>query len=143
MNKCLLLAGLFSAFVAFAQPRENAGQRGVTDSPKVSIEIKPALDSIMGDELLGHIKVLASDEYEGRAPGTRGENLTVSYLIEQFKRAGVKPGNPDGTYIQKVPLVGFTPRPIFSLSFGGGQTALSFPEDYVARSRRLKSEATI
>ena len=42
-----------------------------------------------------------------------------------------------------MPLVGFTPRPIFSLSSGGGQTAFSFPEDYVARSRRLKSETTI
>ena len=85
-KKYLMLVGLFSTFVAFAQPRENVGQRGVTDAPQISIEIKPALDSITGDELLGHIKVLASDEYEGREPGTRGENLTVSYLIEQFKR---------------------------------------------------------
>src|SRR6266566_1766927 len=60
---------------------------------------------------MGHIKVLSSDEYEGRAPGTRGEALTVAYLIDQFKKIGLKPGNTDGTYVQKVPLVGITPAP--------------------------------
>jgi hypothetical protein len=60
---------------------------------------------------MGHIKVLSSDEYEGRAPGTKGEELTVAYLIDQFKKIGLKPGNTDGTYVQKVPLVGITPAP--------------------------------
>ncbi|HEU4387136.1 MAG TPA: hypothetical protein VFV34_05025 [Blastocatellia bacterium] len=59
--------------------------------------------------MLRHIKVLASDEFEGRAPGTKGEGLTVNYLIEQFKQFGLKAGNPDGTYVQKVLLIG-TPR---------------------------------
>ena len=58
--------------------------------------------------ILEHIKVLASDEYEGRAPGTKGEELSVKYIEDQFKQLGLKPGNPDGTYVQKVPLVGIT-----------------------------------
>ena len=41
-------------------------------------------------------------------PGTEGEELTGEYLISQFKALGLKPGNPDGTYVQKVPLVGIT-----------------------------------
>ena len=45
---------------------------------------------------------------KGRAPGTKGEDLTVRYLEDQFKKLGLKPGNPDGTYVQKVPLVGIT-----------------------------------
>jgi hypothetical protein len=137
MRKYLLWIGLFSAFVAFAQSRENIGQHSGADSPQTPVEIKLALNSITDDGLLKHIKVLASDEYEGRAPGTDGETLTVAYLIEQFKRAGLKPGNPNNTYLQKVPLVGFTSRPSFSLSVRGKQTAFSFPEDYVARSRRF------
>src|SRR3989442_9960376 len=61
--------------------------------------------------IMGHVKVLSSDEFEGRAPGTKGEELTVAYLIDQFKKIGLKPGNTDGTYVQKVPLVGITPTP--------------------------------
>ena len=58
---------------------------------------------------LRHIQTLASDEFEGRAPGSPGEQKTVQYLIDQFKALGLQPGNPDGTYVQKVPLVGITP----------------------------------
>src|SRR5882757_3938811 len=55
--------------------------------------------------VLSHTKALSSDEFEGRLPGTKGEERTVAYLVDQFKKAGLKPGNADGTYIQKVPLV--------------------------------------
>ncbi len=85
------------------QPQQNAGQSGLS-------AIKPALESLSSDDLLRHTRVLASDEYEGRAPGTRGEELTVKYLTEQFQKLGLKPGNPDGSYVQKVPLAGFTPE---------------------------------
>ena len=47
--------------------------------------------------LLKHIKVLASDEFEGRAPGSKGEDLSVKYISEQFKTIGLKPGNPNGS----------------------------------------------
>src|SRR6266513_1692404 len=70
--------------------------------------------------VLAHTKVLASDEYEGRAPGTRGEDRTVAYLEDQFKKMGLQPGNTDGTYIQKVPLVGITPDPSTLLTFTKG-----------------------
>src|SRR5262245_43953933 len=71
-----------------------------------SINLEPAHRSITTNELLQHVTRLASDEFEGRAPGTRGEELTVQYLVEQFRRAGLKPGNPDGTFFQNVPLMG-------------------------------------
>src|SRR5690349_9945822 len=58
--------------------------------------------------ILERIKVLSSDQFEGRAPGTKGEELTVQYLVEESKKLGLQPGNPDGTYVQKVPLVGIT-----------------------------------
>src|SRR6185436_3267523 len=50
----------------------------------------PAIDL---DALLAHTKTLSSDEFEGRAPGTKGEELSVTYLADQFKKAGLKPGN--------------------------------------------------
>jgi hypothetical protein len=77
-------------------------------STHVSLGQLPAIDL---DALLAHTKTLSSDEYEGRAPGTKGEELAVTYLADQFKKAGLKPGNTDGTYFQNVPLVGITPTP--------------------------------
>lgn len=55
---------------------------------------------IAADGLLRHIKVLSSDEFEGRAPGTQGEERSVDYITAQFKELGLKPGNPDGSYVQ-------------------------------------------
>ena len=53
--------------------------------------LQPALEAITPDGLLAHIKVLASDEFEGRAPGTKGEELSVNYITNQFKQIGLKP----------------------------------------------------
>jgi Zn-dependent M28 family amino/carboxypeptidase len=61
--------------------------------------------------ILAHDKVLSSDEFEGRAPGTAGEQKTVAYLTDQFKAVGLTPGNVDGSYVQRVPLVGISAAP--------------------------------
>ena len=50
------------------------------------------------------VKTLSSDEFEGRAPGTAGEDKTVAYLIERFKAAGLQPGNK-GSWTQDVPSI--------------------------------------
>src|SRR5712691_106187 len=84
--------------------------------------VKPALDVITPDGLLAHIKVLASDEFEGRAPGTKGEELSVKYITEQFKAIGLKSGNPDGTYTQEVPLAGIKSDPTLSFTIGDKKT---------------------
>jgi len=55
----------------------------------------------------------------------------------------LKPGNPDGTYVQKVPLVGFTGAPTASFTAGGKQINLTFPKDYVAVSRRFVPESKV
>ena len=51
------------------------------------------------------IRTLASDEYEGRAPGTAGEAKTIAYIAEQFRQAGLEPAGENGGWMQKVPLV--------------------------------------
>ena len=101
------------------------------------VELASALESISTDDLLRHTKTLASDEYEGRSPGTKGEELTVKYLVDEFRRMGLAPGNPDGTYLQKVPLAGLTAQPDFSILAGGKRTRFKFPDDYVALTRRF------
>src|SRR5262245_25003245 len=62
---------------------------------------KASLDVITSEGVLKHIKVLASDQFEGRGPGTRGENLSINYISDQFKTIGLSPVNTDGTYFLK------------------------------------------
>jgi Zn-dependent M28 family amino/carboxypeptidase len=97
------------------------------------------------DAVMAHVKVLASDEFEGRAPGTKGEDLTVAYISEQFRKVGLKPGNPDGTYVQKVPMVGITADPATSLVFrkGPATQTLAFKDDVVAWTKRVEARVGI
>lgn len=101
---------------------------------------------ISSQSLLENTRVLASDEYEGRAPGTRGEELTVRFLEEQFKKVGLDPGNPDGTFLQKVPLVGMTPDPAPSLAFrkrGMAARPLRYGADFVLNSAQPERETKV
>ena len=59
---------------------------------ELALRLEPALEAITPDGLLAHIKVLASDEFEGRAPGTKGEELSVKYISDQFKTNRVEAG---------------------------------------------------
>jgi Zn-dependent M28 family amino/carboxypeptidase len=93
-----------------------------------------ALAAVSEKDLLAHIKMLASDEFEGRAPGSPGEVKTVAYLEREFKKLGLKPGNPNGSWVQAVPMRGLKPTPSFSYTIAGKSVALNFPDDYVAHS---------
>ncbi len=106
-------------------------------------DIRTALDSITAAGILEHIKVLASDEFEGRAPASKGEDLTVAYLTKQFQSLGLKPGNPDGTYIQKVPLVGITSTPTTDITVRGKKFPLVSKTDYIAASERVQPLVTV
>lgn len=109
-----------------------------TEAPKGPIAFKdlPDIDSAAA---LNDIRKLASDEFEGRAPGSKGEALTVQYLTEQFKAIGLQPGNPNGSYTQAVPLVSLLPENISALKITGqGKTkAFKWRDDFVAWSRRV------
>jgi Zn-dependent M28 family amino/carboxypeptidase len=59
---------------------------------------------ISAEDFTAHVKVLASDGFGGRAPGSEGEEKTVEYLREQFQRLGLQPGNGD-SYFQTVPMI--------------------------------------
>ena len=61
--------------------------------------------SIDSQRLSNIVKVLASDEFEGRAPGGPGEAKTIKFLIDQFQSLGLEPGGTDGTWTHAVPLI--------------------------------------
>src|SRR3954462_14227893 len=117
----------------------------VQPAPSVSQHLPigqlPALDL---NALLDHTKKLSSDEFEGRAPGTKGEELAVTYIADQFQKAGLKPGNTDGTYFQKVPLVGITPTPApLAFTKGAQQQTLKWHDDVVAWTKHVAPSASI
>lgn len=87
---------------------------------------------------------LSSDAFEGRAPGTPGEQKTVDYLIKKFAEAGLKPGN-NGSWTQDVPLVEITAKNPTPLTFTGGKTpvTLQYAKDYVAFSYRVQPKTEI
>jgi Zn-dependent M28 family amino/carboxypeptidase len=91
---------------------------------------------ISAEDFSQHVKVLSSDEFEGRAPGSKGEELTINYLKAQFERLGLQPGN-GGSYFQTVQMVETTadPNTTASITRGGAQRNLAFGSEMVIGTR--------
>jgi Zn-dependent M28 family amino/carboxypeptidase len=137
----VLLAATAAACSSESKPAPVPAAAPVATTTRVAIGQLPSLDS---GELLAHTKVLSSDEYEGRAPGTKGEELATNYLAEQFKKVGLKPGNTDGTYFQKVPLVGITPTPApLVFTKGAQRQTLKWKDDVVAWTKHVAESAAL
>ena len=111
-------------------------------APPIPLSALPKVDAA---KILEHIKVLSADEMQGRAPGTAGEEKTVGYIESQFKAIGLQPGNPDGTYIQKVPLVGITGSQTKPLTFSKGaqHLELKWKDEVVAWSKHMAPLASV
>jgi Zn-dependent M28 family amino/carboxypeptidase len=154
MRKLVVLLAICSNFVPIAAcgrketPPPPAPAASATPAPKepapagLAVSAMPSIDP---QAILQHIKVLASDKFEGRAPGTRGEELTAAYLETQFRDLGLQPGNPDGTYVQKVPLVGIKAEQTRPLTFVKGSQAigLKWRDDVVAWTKHVADTAAI
>ena len=110
------------------------------DTPAVPAR---ALNAITPEGILKHIRVLASDEFEGRAPGTPGEQKSLDYIIGQCKALKLSPGNPNGTWLEPVALWGIVA--------GGGEITVKsgdadFPltaQDYRVSSSQPKASITV
>ncbi|WP_284449392.1 M28 family metallopeptidase [Pseudoxanthomonas mexicana] len=91
------------------------------------------------------VKALSSDEFEGRAPGSVGEEKTTAYLEAQMKRIGLQPGN-NGSYFQDVPMVETTAdeaTTTMTLATAKGDHALKFGTDYVIGTRTGQTEVKL
>ena len=114
-------------------------------APASDDPIETAAEAMTEAEYRRHIETLASDAFGGRAPATPGEDLTVAYLIEQFRALGLEPGNGD-SYTQDVPLVRVTAVNSPGLVFrgeDGGELALDYGKDQVIWTRRQVDEASL
>src|SRR3954470_19916971 len=88
-----------------------------------------------------HLRFLASDLLEGRAPATRGGQLATAYIAAQFQALGLEPAGDKGSYFQPVALVGMTPQPTFTWSKPGSPPdTLPFRDAFVAWAERPESD---
>lgn len=97
-------------------------------------DITASYNSINKEQLTEHIKTLASDEFEGRAPSSKGEELTLDYLTKELTAIGFKPGNGD-SFLQAVPMVSIEASPEMTLSIG--DKAYQYGHDMVMGSSRI------
>jgi len=109
------------------------------DEPTNEAAMAEVADGISTKTLLASIKTLSSDAFEGRGPGSVGEEKTIAYLTEQFSALGTVPGNPDGRWVQDVPLVGITPLPGdgLTVSKDGESHTLEPGVDYVVATKHV------
>ena len=133
---CLLLGGCDQA------PEPDAGAQAPAAEKASDYDIpappEPGFDA---ERYSKDLQTLASDEFEGRAPGSRGERLSVNYLVDQLADAGLQPGF-GGSYLQPVPMVELTnqQRSSVKVEQGGEQYELSYPDDMIIGSRRLGTD---
>ena len=103
------------------------------------------MESIRVEELMEKVERLASDEFQGRLPGTPGEELTINYLAEQFSRNGLSRARSDGSYFQSVPLLGITSTPEGGLVVTRGSSRVEFEyrNEFMGGTRHVKNRVQV
>jgi Zn-dependent M28 family amino/carboxypeptidase len=100
-------------------------------------------NDISGDRIRAHVKFLASDLLEGRGVGARGGELATEYIATQFALLSAKPFGDDGTYFQKVSLVGVEPQPSTELSVvpnDGNRISFHYLDEFVGVTLQQKPD---
>jgi len=140
----LVAIGVACAVVAVANcAKSDSSANGAANAPIDMADVDSAGQAITANGLLQHIKDLSDDSMEGRGPGTPGEAKAIAYMQSQFQSLGLKPGNPDGTYLQNVDLIGYKAHPTATLTAGGKTVALKYPQDFIANSRHDRPETKV
>src|SRR5205814_226069 len=102
----------------------------VEKSSTIPAAVDRGMKMFSADAMKAHDKFLAGDLLEGRGPGTRGDDLAMQYIAAQFEAYGLQPAGDNGTYYQRVPLLGITMDP--------DKTSLSFTRDGASTIGPLK-----
>ena len=120
----------------------------IDESASDALDLPDVASGDISEETMKSItERLSSDEFEGRMPGTRGEELTVALLTERFKAAGLEPGN-NGSWVQRVPLVEITGRDFAPLSISTGEghgedLVFDYADDWVGVTYREQAKTTL
>lgn len=134
MRKPLLLLALPAALVLAACGDKSAAPAAATPDAQAAHSFSPDITAGDFGEM---VRVLASDEFEGRAPGTAGEDKTVEYIKAQFERIGLQPGGDNNSWYQTVPMIETTadPSTVLRLQTSTGARELKFGDEMVIGTR--------
>ncbi len=107
-------------------------------------DVDAAVASLNTDDLIHDVKILSSDDFEGRFPASPGEEKTVAFLKEEFEKVGLKPGNGE-SYFQEVPLVEITATPLSDLIITGSDKPMefAFEDDFVGLTLRVQEKVAV
>ena len=135
----ILFPLLLCAVVAYAAGKQHIA----TPIPPAAIT---AMEKVNPEAIRAHVRFLSHDLLEGRGTGQRGGDIAAEYIGTQFALYGLKPAGDNGTYMQKVPMVGITtmPESTFSLVPGHGEArSLKALDDYVAMDQTQQPESDV
>jgi Zn-dependent M28 family amino/carboxypeptidase len=132
----------------FAHHTASAAPPKAASSATIPAPVKSSLDAFDAKALAAHDKFLSSDLLEGRGPGTRGDELAMQYIAAQFEAAGLQPAGDNGTYYQKVPLLGIamdSAKSSISFTKEGAPTIgpLRHLDDFVANDQSQVPASTL
>ena len=145
-------AGIIVLFVAFAFSTFSVTQsshkqnRTATDSVRLPGAAYAAMQKIDPERIRAHVRFLSHDLLEGRGTGQRGGDVAAEYIATEFALYGLKPAGDNGSYLQRVPMVGITPAPetTFSMvSSTGVNTDLKPLEQYVAYDQTQQQQSDV
>jgi Zn-dependent M28 family amino/carboxypeptidase len=145
-SSALLLAVL--ALILLSAGARTAGLRAATaaNAARLPSAAFAAMDTINPEHVRAHVRFLSDDLLEGRGTGQRGGDIAAQYIATQFALYGLKPAGDNGTYMQKVPLVGITPLPdtrFWLVPEQGSAMELKPLEDYVAYDETQQRESDV
>ncbi|UNK58859.1 M28 family metallopeptidase [Pseudoxanthomonas daejeonensis] len=143
-----VLIGLAAGALALAGCKQ-ADTPAPAPTPDAAAATAPASthafkSTIEADDFAEMVKTLASDEFEGRGPGSVGEERTIEYIRAQMQRIGLQPGNGD-SYFQDVPMVETTADPStkLTLTIDGKPVELAFGADMVVGTRTGQAQVSV
>jgi Zn-dependent M28 family amino/carboxypeptidase len=118
LYRLLPLVLLITGLTGCEKPAQQTGD--ISEVQGKANTLKKNTAQIETERLSAIVKVLASDEFEGRAPGTAGGKKTVKYLIEQFSALGLEPGGENGSWVHAVPMTRTQVQSPANLTFNVG-----------------------
>jgi Zn-dependent M28 family amino/carboxypeptidase len=146
-----ILMLLCATSLLLAQDQAAPAQVAPAAKPAIRAALPPsaaaAMDKINPERIRATVKFLADDLLEGRGTGARGGDIAALYLATEFETMGLKPAGDNGTYFQKVPMVGVTTEPGTTMEFvpagGGAPIALRYLDDFVVNNQTAQPVSDI
>jgi len=142
---CLLVVTLFLSGIGAAQ-RSRQPMRSPAALAHLSPVAIAAFQKVDPERIRAHVRFLSDDLLEGRGTGQRGGDIAAEYIATQFAIHGLKPAGDNGTYMQKVPMVGITPQPattFASVPAKGGTNDLKPLDQYVAYDQTQQPQSDV